>query len=153
VIGNSLGRPTCTTLLLLGVFAAACGAGSGSHAITGTASGLPGATVSVKSEFAGSETFCASKPLSGTITYEVAAGEARMALGVGGLPASSTVLINWLNNPIRGYVIGVFRTNSAGLSVTSSTRLYRPGETRGHEIRLTSSDAQGTVLGVLRPCG
>ena len=114
---------------------------------------MPGATVSVQSEFGGKETFCARSPLTGSITYEVVTGDAHLSLGVGGLPASSTVLVNWLNNPIRGYVIGRFATNSAGDSLGSSARLYRPGETRGYEIQLSSSDAQGTVFGVLRPCG
>ena len=109
--------------------------------------------MSVQTEFAGNETFCAASPLTGTIRYEVSRGEARLQLGVGGLPASSTVLVNWLNNSIRGYVVGEFSTDSAGSSLNSSARLYRPGETRGYEIQLTSSDAQGTVLGVLRPCG
>jgi len=109
--------------------------------------------VSVQTEFAGDETFCAGSPLTGTIRYEVSHGEARLQLGVGGLPASTTVLVNWLNNSIRGYVVGEFSTDSAGSPLKSSARLYRPGETRGYEIQLTSSDAQGTVLGVLRPCG
>jgi len=109
--------------------------------------------VSVQTEFGGNETFCAGGPLTGTMRYEVSHGEARLQLDVGGLPASSTVVVNWLNDSVRGYVVGAFSTDSAGSSSTSSARLYRPGETRGSEIQLTSSDAQGTVLGLLRPCG
>ena len=149
---ESLGR-MCSVILVTGVFTAACGSGTGTPATTGAAPRLPGATVSVQTEFAGHETFCAGSPLTGTIRYEVSRGEARLQLGVGGLPASSTVLVNWLNNSIRGYVVGEFSTDWAGSSLNSSARLYRPGETRGYEIQLTSSDAQGTVFGVLRPCG
>jgi hypothetical protein len=153
VIGvASLGR-MCSVLFVAGLFTAACGSGTGTPATTGAAPRLPGATVSVQTEFAGNETFCAGSPLTGTIRYEVSQGEARLQLGVGGLPRSSTVVINWINNSIRGYVVGEFSSDPAGSSMNSSARLYRPGETRGHEIQLTSSDAQGTVLGVLRSCG
>jgi len=140
-------------LLAVAVATAACGSGSGTPVTTGARSGLPGATVAVQTEFAGNETFCASSPLSGTISYEVADGAARLRLGVGGLPASRTVVVNWLNNSIRGYVIGEFASDPAGFSVNSSARLFRPGEARGYQIQLTSSDAPDTVLGVLRPCG
>ena len=143
----------CWMLLIVGVGAAACGSGTGTPVTTRANPGLPGATVAVQTEFAGNETFCASSPLTGTISYEVSDGEARLRLGVGGLPASRTVLVNWLNNSIRGYVIAEFATDSAGFSVNSSTRLYRPGEIRGYQIQLTSLDARDTVLGVLRPCG
>jgi hypothetical protein len=139
------------TLVALGVLATACGSGAGSS--TEAAPRLPGASVSVQSGFAGNETFCSIEPLTGTIHYTVSTGEARLRLGVGGLPASTTVLVNWLNNSIRGYVIGEFATNSAGYSVNSTSRLYRPGETRGYEIQLSSSDSEATVIGVLRPCG
>ena len=140
-------------LLVAGVATAACGSGTGAPVTTGARPGLPGATVAVQTEFAGNETLCASSPLTGTISYAVADGEARLRLGVGGLPASRTVVVNWLNNSIRGYVIAEFAADAAGFSVNSSARLFRPGETRGYEIRLTSSDAPDTVLGVLRPCG
>ena len=147
----SRGR-VCSVLFVVGVFSAACGSGTGTTATTGSPPGLPGATVAVQTEFAGNETFCAVSPMTGTIRYEVSDGRARLQLAVGGLPESNTVLVNWLNNSIRGYVIGEFATNSTGHPVDSSARLYRPGETRGYEIQLTSSDAQATVLGVLQPC-
>ena len=148
----ALGR-MCPALLVAGAFMAACGSGTGTPAATGTVPRLPGATVSVQAEFAGNETFCAGSPWTGTIRYVVSHHEARLQLGVGGLPASTTVVVNWLNNSVRGYVIGTFSTDSTGSSSKSSVRFYRPGETRGQEIQLTSSDAPGTVLGVLRPCG
>ena len=151
--GVSPGGRIYSTLLVLGILAAACGSGPETGSGTGAAPRLPGASVSVQTGFAGDETFCSSEPLTGTIRYTVSTGEARLRLGVGGLPASSTVLVNWLNNSIRGYVIGEFATDSAGSSVGSSSRLYRPGETRGYEILLSTSDSLATVLGVLRPCG
>ena len=148
----SFGR-MCSVPIIAGAFTVACGSGTGTPAATGAAPRLPGATVSVQTEFAGNETFCADSPLAGAVRYEVSHGEARLQLGVGGLPASTSVLVNWLNNSIRGYVVGGFSTDSAGSSLKSTSRLFRPGETRGYEILLTSSDAQATVLGVLRPCG
>ena len=142
-----------SALLATGLLAAACGSMTGTRATTGAAPKLPGAAVSVQSEFGGNETFCADGPLIGTIGYDTSAGGARLDVGVGGLPPSSTVEVNWLNNPIRGYVIGDFATNSAGHSVALSTRMFRPGESRGYQIQLSSPNAQGTVLGILRPCG
>jgi len=147
----SLGR-MCSILIVAGVFTAACGSGTGTPTTTREAPRLPGATVSVQTEFAGNETFCAGSPLMGTIRYKVSHGKAQLQLGVDGLPASSTVVVNWLNNSTRGYAIGEFSTDSAGSSLNSSAHLYRPGETRGYEIQLASSDAMGTVLRVLRPC-
>ena len=99
------------------------------------------------------ESFCADPPLSGSITYDVSGGQVRLTPEVRGLPARSTVVVNWLNNSIRGYVIGEFVSDAAGDSVPTSMRLYRPGETHGAGIQLASSDARGTVLGALRPCG
>lgn len=148
----SLGRMS-SVLIVVGVFTAACGSGTGAATTTGEAPRLPGATVSVQPGFAGNETFCAGSPLMGTIRYKVAHGDVQLQLGVDGLPAVSTVVVNWLNNPTRGYAIGAFSTDSAGSSLNSSAHLYRPGETRGYEIQLASSDAMGTVLGVMRPCG
>jgi hypothetical protein len=153
VIGvAALGR-LCTALLAAGAFLAACGSGSGTPAATGAVPRLPGATVSVQAEFAGNETFCAGSPLTGTIRYVVSHHEARLEIGVGGLPASTTVVVDWLNNSVRGYVVGTCSTDPTGSPLASTVRFYRPGETRGQEIQLTSSDAAATVLGVLRPCG
>lgn len=148
----STGGRVLLALLAVGTVAGACGFSGGSSATTSTAPPLPGATVTVQGEFAGNETFCADQPLAGTINYEVSGGQVRLKLDVQGLPAKSTVIVNWLNNSIRGYVIGEFVSNPAGDSVPTSLRIYRPGETHGYEVQLASSDAQGAVLGVLRPC-
>ena len=152
MIGLSTGGRKCWLLLVVGLATAACGSGTGTPVTTDVPSGLPGPTVAVQTGFAGNETFCASSPLTGTIHYAVADGAARLRLAVGGLPASGTVVVNWLNNPIRGYVIGEFAADPGGFSVNSSARLFRPGETRGYQLQLTSSDAPDTVLGELRPC-
>jgi hypothetical protein len=138
--------------MILGILAAACGSGPGSGSAARPTPGRPGASVPVQTGYTGSETFCSSEPLTGTIRYAVSMGDARLSLRVGGLPVSSTVVVNWLNNSTRGYAIGAFATNSVGFSVPSSSRLYRPGESRGYEIRLSSSDLAATVLGVLLPC-
>ncbi len=108
--------------------------------------------VAVQSGFGGAERFCAQPPLSGTISYDGTSGYVRIALAVGGLPAGDDILLNWLNNTVRGYAIAAFRTDRAGNSVQSSLRVFRPGETRGYQILLAKAELGGAALGRLDPC-
>ncbi len=75
-----------------------------------------------------------------------------MDLAVHGLPAKTFVLINWLNNTVRGYAIGTFTTDGDGVSIPTSLHMFRPGEERGYQILLTTSATVPEDLGVLWPC-
>lgn len=108
--------------------------------------------VGVQSGFGGRERFCAQPPLTGTISYDGTGGSVQIALAVGGLPADGDVLLNWLNNTVRGYAIAAFRTDRTGKSVQSSLRVFRPGETRGYQILLAKAQLGGASLGYLDPC-
>jgi hypothetical protein len=110
-------------------------------------------TTPVQTGFGGLEYFCAQQPLTGTIRYDSTSGEVSMDLAVHGLPSKMFVVINWLNNTVRGYVIGNFTTDGDGASVPTSLHLVRPGEERGYQILLTKAAVEPKTLGVLWPCG
>ncbi len=109
-------------------------------------------TVPVETDFGGLEYFCARQPLTGTIRYDSTSGEVSMDLAVHGLPSRTFVAINWLNNTVRGYVIGNFTTDNDGTSVPTSLHLVRGGEQRGYQILLTTAAITPKTLGVLWPC-
>ena len=111
------------------------------------------ATTPVQSGFDGHQYFCAQQPLTGDIEYNGMSGNVVMHLDVRGLPSQVPVYLNWLNNTVRGYVIGVFSTDDGGSAVPTSLHLYRPGEQRGYEIILTSTATVPQTLGELWPCG
>ncbi len=112
-----------------------------------------GVATPVGNGFGGQEYFCAQQPLRGVIDYDGASGHISMDVQVTGLPAKAFVFVNWLDNTIRGYVIGGFSTGRTGGSTPSSLLLYRPGETRGYQILLTTAATSPVNLGVLWPCG
>jgi len=109
--------------------------------------------VSLQGSYGRDETFCATGPERGRISYRVASDDATVGVSLAGLPASTTVSVDWLNDLVRGYTIGTFTTDTTGSSVPGTMHLFRPGETHGYEILLTSSDPQATAIGSLRPCG
>ncbi|MGO8870079.1 MAG: neocarzinostatin apoprotein domain-containing protein [Acidimicrobiales bacterium] len=109
-------------------------------------------TTPVESGFGGQEYFCAQPPLTGDTEYDGTSGQATMHLAVGGLPPTSWVALDWVNNPVRGYTIGSFTTDATGRSVQTSLTLVRPGEVRGYQLVLTAAGGAQT-LGILWPCG
>ena len=109
-------------------------------------------SVPVKSGFAGNEVFCASRPLSGTLSYRVNSGLATLRVAIRHLPRSSLVGVNWSNNRIRGYLIGTVRSDERGDSASGSARLVRPAESRGYSVVLTAPRNK-QVLATMWPCG
>lgn len=103
--------------------------------------------------FAQDEDFCAQSPLDGTIEYRASNGIVTMDVAVEGLPPSALVGIDWANNTVRGYTVGSIATDENGASIPSSLKLFRPGETRGYKIVLTTLSIDSTTLGTLWPCG
>ena len=102
----STGGRTLLALLAVATVTGACGSSDGSSTATSRTPRVPGAAVAVDGGFDGNETFCADQPLAGTIGYQVSDGRARLEIDVEGLPATSTVVVNWLNSSVRGYAIG-----------------------------------------------
>ena len=140
-------------LVLVTLVATGCG---GSRAVEHPVPSLglpPDMTTPVQAGFSGAETFCTRPPLSGTIHYASSSGEVSMDLQVHGLPARTSVVINWLNDTVRGYVIGTFTTDGGGASIPASLHLFRPGEERGYKVILTTAAIDPRTLGVLVPCG
>ena len=107
----------------------------------------------VQSGFGQDEDFCAQRPLDGTIKYRASNGNVTMDVEVKGLPRKSLVVIDWANNTVRGYQVGSIATDTNGASIPSSLNLFRPGETRGYKIVLTTTANDATTLGILWPCG
>ena len=143
------------SLLALAAFAlvlVGCGQ-SATTSTTSTAAQHLGPTTPVQTGYGGQEYFCAQQPLRGEIHYDGVSGNVSMNVTVDGLPPNTFVSVNWLNNTVRGYVIGSFATGHAGGSIPTSLRLFRPGETRGYQILLTTAATIPVNLGVLWPCG
>ncbi len=66
--------------------------------------------------------------------------------------ATSSNWVNWANNTVRGYLVGTLRTDGRGVSIPSSSKLYRTGETRGYRLVLTWP-SNTYAIGNLWPCG
>ncbi len=58
--------------------------------------------------------------------------------------------LDWINNPVRGYLVGAFTTNPTG-SYVGIARAFRPGEVRAIAIRFERSNGSG-LRGIGRPC-
>ncbi len=139
------------TLALCSALIASCGGGASSSSSTMTPT--TDISIPVQSGFGQDQDFCAQRPLHGTIEYRASKGNATMDVMVEGLPPKSLVIVDWANNTVRGYEVGVIATDTGGLSIPSSLHLFRPGETRGYKIVLTTTGADATTLGTLWPCG
>jgi len=100
--------------------------------------------------YRGTETFCLRSPLSGTARYSVRAGRASFALDIQGFPPKTDVGLDWINNPVRGYLVGAFTTDAAG-SYVGTAQTFRPGEVRGIAIKFQRSDGTG-LPGIGKPC-
>ena len=100
--------------------------------------------------YRGTETFCLRPPLSGTARYSLQAGRGSFAIDIHGLPATTGVGLDWINNPGRGYLVGAFTTDAAG-SYVGTVQMFRPGEVRGIALRFQRSDGTG-LPGIGKPC-
>jgi len=100
--------------------------------------------------YRGTEPFCLRSPLSGTARYSVQAGRASFSLDIQGLPPKTDVGLDWVNNPVRGYLVGAFTTDAAG-SYVGTAQTFRPGEVRGIAIKFQRSDGTG-LPGIGKPC-
>ncbi len=105
----------------------------------------------VQSGFGGSEDFCAQPPLRGVVQYRSHDGSATMRVAAKGLARNTLVYVNWVNNTVRGYVVGTVKTDHLGSTIPRSLKLFRPGEVRGYKIVL--STASSRTAGSLWPCG
>jgi len=142
------------TLAACSTLTVSCGGGTPRSPISSSTT-MPEAHIStpVQSGFGQDEDFCAQLPLHGTIEYRASEGNATMEVEVKGLPPKSLVVIDWVNNTVRGYEVGSIATDGTGTSNPSSLNLFRPAETRGYKIVLTTTAVDATILGTLWPCG
>jgi hypothetical protein len=138
--------------MALSMLITSCNKGAATSSSPSTNASSSMMTTPVQTGFGGQEHFCAQQPLGGEIDYNGTSGDALFKVTVDGLPSKSFVVINWLNNTVRGYAIGSFLAGHDGSSVPTSLRLFRPGETRGYEIILTTASDSPKTLGVLWPC-
>lgn len=112
----------------------------------------PSGSVSVQTGFGGTEAFCATSGVTGSVVYAASGGSVTMTVDVAGLPPRASVGINWLNDAVRGYNIAALETDASGQAQESTLRLFRPGETRGYRLQFAAGDTAGSVLGWLDPC-
>ena len=145
----------------------ACTAGSSSAAIPGPArsesiggqpsphnqaSYGPGVVHASRSAdvYRGTERFCLRSPLSGTARYSIHAGRASFTLDIRGFPPKTGAGLDWINNPVRGYLVGAFTTDASG-SYIGAARTFRPGEVRATAIKFERPDGTG-LPGIGKPC-
>jgi hypothetical protein len=100
--------------------------------------------------YRGTETFCLRSPLSGTARYSVHDGGVNLTLDVRGLPSKTGVGLDWINNPVRGYLVGAFTTGASG-SYNGAAQMFRAGEVRAIAIKFQRSDGTG-LPGIGKPC-
>ena len=100
--------------------------------------------------YLGTETFCLRSPLSGTARYSVSAGRANLTLDIRGLPFKTSVGLDWINNPVRGSLVGAFTTGASG-TYDGVADMFRAGEVRAIAIKFQRSDGTG-LPGIGKPC-
>ena len=100
--------------------------------------------------YRGTETFCLRSPLSGTAQYSVDGGKVSFTLDMRGLPPKTSVGLDWINNPVRGYLVGAFTTGASG-SFDGVAQMFRVGEVRAIAIKFQRPDGAG-LPGIGKPC-
>jgi len=100
--------------------------------------------------YRGTETFCLRSPLSGTARYSVDRGRVSFTLDIRGFPSKTSVGLDWINNPVRGYLVGAFTTGASG-SFDGVAQMFRAGEVRAIAIKFQRPDGAG-LPGIGKPC-
>jgi hypothetical protein len=75
--------------------------------------------------------------LSGTVRYSVHGGRASFIIDIHGLPPKTSIGLDWINNAVRGYLVGAFTTSAAG-SYMGTAETFRPGGVRAVAISLNA---------------
>ena len=112
----------------------------------------PAGSTSIQLGFGGTEAFCATSGLSGSVVYAPSGDMVTMTVDVAGLPPGAGVTINWLNNQIRGYEIAAVDADFSGRAQESTLRMFRPGESRGYRLQFATEAGTSRILGWLDPC-
>ena len=86
------------------------------------------APIPVQLGYDGNEQFCGTL---GKIQYVAIKHEVHFNLRLAAVEANREYSIDWQNNSVRGYTVGVFLTDHSGAIRKGSLRMYRPGEVRG----------------------
>ena len=73
-----------------------------------------------------------------------------MRLDIHGLPPETGVGLDWINNTVRGYMVGAFTTSASG-GYAGAARMFRLGEVRAIAIKFERSTGAG-LPGIGRPC-
>ena len=89
------------------------------------------ASTRVQGGYAKNESFC-----GGTVQYRVSDKIATVTLNLVSLSPHREYSLDWMNNTVRGYTIGAFKTTSGGKVVSGSLRLFRPAETHGIRVNV-----------------
>lgn len=108
------------------------------------------APIPVQSGYDGNEQFCGTL---GKIQYVAIKHQVHFNFNLSAVKANRQYLIDWQNNTVRGYTVGVFLTDHSGAIRKGSLRMYRPGEVRGIGLMIYYLD-RFTPVGTqhLKPC-
>jgi hypothetical protein len=90
----------------------------------------------------------------GEVQYVAIKRQVELKLILTPIRANRQYLVDWRNNNVRGYTIGVFSTDRVGAIRKGSVRMFRPGEVRGVGVDvyyLVGNTPSGLMR--LTPCG
>ena len=98
----------------------------------------------------GNEQFCGTL---GKIQYVAIKHQVHFNFNLSAENANRQYLIDWQNNTVRGYTVGVFLTDHSGAIRKGSLRMYRAGEVRGIGLMIYYLD-RFTPVGTqhFKPC-
>jgi len=108
------------------------------------------APIPVQSGYDGNEQFCGTL---GKIQYVAIKHQVHFNFNLSAENANRQYLIDWQNNTVRGYTVGVFLTDHSGAIRKGSLRMYRAGEVRGIGLMIYYLD-RFTPVGTqhFKPC-
>jgi hypothetical protein len=76
--------------------------------------------------------------------------QASFVLDIHGFQPKTGVGLDWINNPVRGYMVGAFTTDAAG-SYVGTAQMFRAGEARATAIKFERPGGAG-LPGIGTPC-
>ena len=106
--------------------------------------------IPVQSGYDGNEEFCGT---FGKIQYVAIKHQVHFNLKLAVLKENRQYLIDWQNNYVRGYTVGVFSTDHSGAIRRGSLKMFRAGEVRGIGVMIYYLN-RFTPLGMqhFKPC-
>ena len=117
---------------------------------TSSSTAVASEPIPVQSGYDGNEQFCGTL---GKVQFVAIKHQVHFNLNLAAMKANRQYRIDWQNNAVRGYTVGVFSTDHSGAIRSGSLRMFRAGEVRGIGLMIYYLDVY-TPLGMqhFKPC-